>query len=272
MEQALAITGHVYSSAQTSQLEILCNYINMRVARAWDWAPWPELMQYEERAFAAPYEASRTYVAGDVVWDSTTEAYYEALSTTTGNAVTNPTYWDEVATPTELLVEWEQYGQTKISRVFGVYTADPRTSKTARSLDWINTADGVVVPNAAQETVWVAYVKPASRYTSAVWSGSASYSRYDLVFYPGDETSTIFPDRGDVYMAEVDVNGVQVWNIVPFPAFLQQAVSYGAAADMERHYGTKERALEYETLAERYLADEWDKVKPLQKARFVEVS
>lgn len=269
MEQALAVAGYNYSSAQAGQLESLCNYINMRVQSAWDWAPWPELVRIEERAFAAPYEASRTYGEGDVVWYAAEEAYFEALSTTQGNAPTNATYWEETTTPAELLVEWEQYGLTKMARVWQVYTKDPRTAATALKLDHVETRNGVVVPKATGTTVWVKYTEPAYRYTAVEHNGAAAYSRYDLVYYPASETASIFPDRGEVYEAELDSNGVQVWELVPFPAFLSLHVTRAAGADVLRYYGQLERALEYDGLAAQALQDEWDKVRAYQTAEVV---
>lgn len=261
LEQVLGIMGQPFSINQTSQLEQACNFINLRVANKWDDRPWPELVQYQERAFAAPYVATRTYATDDVVWWEATDAYYKALSTTIGNAPTNPTYWEETTTPSEMLVEWEQYAQDKIGRVWEVWTADPRITATARRMEYLLTADGIVVPAALQDTVWIVFTKPASRYTSALYAEGTTYNRYDMVFYPWTESAAIFPDRGEVYQVEQDSLGAYFWNLVPFPAFLSGYVTMAAAADMLRHNGQKELAIQYEQTADDRLANEWDKVR-----------
>jgi hypothetical protein len=266
LEQVLGLCGQPFDINRTDQLAQAANFINLRVQEWWDHNPWPELLNHEERAFAADYYSSRTYGLGDVVWHAATEKYYEALQTTQGNAVTDATYWEETDTPEALLIAWEQYGENKMGRVWNVYTADPRTSRTARKLDFVQTADGIVVPWAAQQTVWVVFTKPASQYTATLYQESTTYDRYDLVFYPGSETSTAFPDRGVVYQVELDTNNAYFWQLVPFPAFLAPGLVHLAASDMLRNQGQKELAERYEAFGQNRLLDEWDKVRPATAA------
>lgn len=271
MEQCLGLTGELFSIGQTAQLEQVCNFINVRMARKWDDRPWPELLNYQERAFAAPYVASRDYAAGDMVWYATTEKYYAASQDSTGNAPTNVTFWAETSRPAALTVEHEQYGLDKISKVWGVWSKDPRVNTTALDLGFIQTGDGFVVPAAPGNTVWVVFAKPASRYTAVQFSQTAAdageYSRYDLTFWPAEEDSDIFPDRGDVFMAEVNEADEYVWQLVPFPAFMAGYIGIGVAADLMRYRGQKEQAAQFDAQAEDALEDEWDKVRPAGRAQ-----
>jgi len=166
-------------------------------------------------------------------------------------------------------VNWQQYGEVFISRCYGVSSKDPRTDKTAVKLGWIETRDGLVVPDAPGNTVWLQFVEPAYRYTATEWVQGTTYNRYDLVFYPGTESSTIFPNRGEVYEAELDTNGDYFWELVPFPAFLSMPVIFAEAADMLRHYGEKDKASEFEDRSSMALANEVDKIRAFRTVKVV---
>jgi hypothetical protein len=58
----------------------------------------------------------------------------------------------------------------------------------------------------------------------------------DLIVSPGDFYSH---QRGQVYQADEDENGVFQWVLVPFPAFLQSYVTMGAAAPIPQDPGKR---------------------------------
>ena len=57
--------------------------INDRLTWAWEYAPWPEFLNIEERWFR-PKWVGATYERGDEVYHEGTDAYYQALTTTVG--------------------------------------------------------------------------------------------------------------------------------------------------------------------------------------------
>lgn len=273
LETTLALAGIPYAATTQDQRDTAANHINLKLQDWWDAKPWPELLQFEERAFASPWDATRSYGVGDVVWSETEEAYYEAAQAGSGHAVTDAAWWTVTDKPARQVIDWEQYGQNKIGRVWGVSNTDPRLSTSRVEWEIILTDEGVVVPDATGNTVWIVFTKPASRFTAIEYSPTADYDRYDLVFYPGSENGENFPDRGEVSMLELDTNGDDFWDWVPFPAFLSSGISYLAAADMCRFMGGKDSIADrYELLGEQKLLDEWDKVRPLVVAWISEVA
>lgn len=133
LEEVLASCGLVYDAANQTQLDTAANCINRRLAEMWDWTSWPETVRSQKRGFADQHTTALPYAAGDVLWDDTAEAYYEAkILVPVGIALTNTTYWGVATRPTASLIEWEQYGADEIGRVWRVTKADWFTD-TARN-------------------------------------------------------------------------------------------------------------------------------------------
>lgn len=267
LECAMAEAGTPYGAASTDQLEVAANAVSFRSQTAADMFPWPELIRVEERAFAENYFSTKTYATGDVVWDTTERAYYIALQATTGNAVTNATYWAVTTTPSPKIVEVEQYGATKIDRLWDAWKNDPRSSTSNRAWDFTNHYDRYDFPAATGDTVWLVFSPPPAKYTSIEYDAGADYDRYDQVYFPGDENGENFPDRGENYMIELAEDGVTaIWQLVPFPAVLFGYCVYGTAATLMRNGGNREMAEVLENRAEQALQTEWDKARPMIRA------
>lgn len=268
LEQVLALSGTPYSASTQEQREIAANHITLRFQEGYDRYPWPEILKIEERAFAAAYDAGRTYDSGDVVWYSTTSKYYEATATGTGNLPTNTSFWEETTKPAALLIEYEQYGANKIYRLWGAYERDPRVNTTNRSRNYVQTADGFVFPGSTTNTLWLVFTTRPPVWTAIPYNASASYARYDQVFSTDTENANIFPDRGENWIMELDDDENAFWLKQDFPAVLQLFVSYGAAADLMLYGGNRDVAdiQRMKAQADTALWDEWDKVKPLATA------
>lgn len=236
VENCLAYCGQKFDGTLTVQQSILSNFINMRLDKAWSWGPWPEWTYVEERAFADDWDATTSYVEGDMVWVSQDAIYYVALQSSQGKTPATETgYWAQDTTGTRC-VSYEQYGKIKIQSVWQASSADPRTAQTCKTYKVQYTSDGLVIPGFTLDTVWLKYSPPAPRFTADAFLESKSYRRYDLAYFSGED-STNFPHRGEVYYADLDVNGNPIWVLVQFPLVLSAYVCAAAGADMLRYYG-----------------------------------
>ena len=266
LEAAFAEAGTPYLSATTAQLEVAANAVSFRVQTAADMFPWPELIRVEERAFCENWFVTKTYAADDVVWSTTERKYYIALQASTNVAVTNTSYWAETTTPTPKIVELEQYGATKIARLWDAWKNDPRSSTSNRSWNYTFHNDRFDFPDATGNTVWLVFSPPPPKFTTVLYDAGADYDRYDQVYSPGTENGENFPDRGENYMLELDTSNNPFWQLVPFPAALYGYCVYGCAATMLRNNGNREVAMELEAIADQKLQTEWDKARPLIRA------
>ena len=93
------------SNLGTVEFAQLRAFHNKRLATAWEFEFWPDLIRYEQRWFRPDYSATPTYAAGDQRFYPATQKYYQALRATTGNApasaegVTTLAYWADCTAP-----------------------------------------------------------------------------------------------------------------------------------------------------------------------------
>lgn len=243
MEAVLAQCGQRFDATLTDQQSILITYINLRFAEAWNFGPWRDVSLIEERAFADNWNASVSYVIGDIVYLATTAKYYAALADNANKSPdANPTEW-QADCEHEHAISHEQYGAEKIGHVWKITSQNPRKFKTYRSYEFDQSGTETHVPECNLQTVWVHFSNPAPRFTGKKFDTelAATYTRGTIVFYPGEETGT-FPNTGECYRADLDVDGNAIWVLIPFPEFLQRFVVSAAAADMQRYYGKSEEA------------------------------
>lgn len=243
MEAVLAQCGQKFDATLAAQQSILATYINLRVQEGWTFGPWRDIALIEERAFADSWDASVSYVIGDVVYLATTQKYYAALADNVNKSPdANPTEW-QADCDHEYDIAHEQYGAEKIGQVWSVTSLNPRKYLSYRTFDSIQGATATHVPECGLKTVWVHFSNPAPRFTGKKFDAAqaATYTRGTIVFYPGEETGT-FPNTGECYRADRDINNAPIWVLIPFPEILQRFVVSAAAADMQRYYGKYEEA------------------------------
>lgn len=271
LEDVLSTSGIPYDESNADLLNIVNTYINRRVAEVWNHWPWPELKKIEERAFADDWNAQVDYAVDDVVWVPDEKVYYIALQDNLNSEPSaNPDDWEETDAPTPKLVKWAQLAKWSIGHVWGVCLEDPRGVVKPRTIGWMETEDGVVVPGSTANTCWLIYTPIAPEFSTRVWNTDHAYDRGDIVYYPGTEDADEFPQRGECYKAEIDVEGVQYWYWVQFPKFLAHVVIFGAAADLARHYRKDEDATRLEALHRDAIAREQLK-RPVEIRAKVEV-
>jgi len=257
LESILAMVGQAYDSSMTGQLDQVVALLNLRVAEAWAWGKWPEWTVCEERAFADDWDATRTFVEGDLVYYATDGLYYEALKTTLNEIPPDTAAAWVLSTSYRHEIAWEQYAKTKIGRIWHIGNKDLQRYTDWRDYSFTETTNGVTVLDCALATVWTMYGKRAPQFTAKVWTAPGTqYSRYDLVYYPGDEASGIFPNRGEVYQCELDASGNAIYLKIDMPRVLAQFVTLATAADVAQSQGRPELRMELEGRAYQILNDE----------------
>lgn len=265
-EEILGLAGQPYDTGLTTQLGILVGFLNARVQEGWEYRDWPEWTLFETRAFADDWQDDLTYDADEIVYVASAATYYEAQTSVpagTDPTTDDGTYWAEY-TRTHSEIDYEQYGETKIGRVWGAWKTNPQQNTSVYSYTAVLTANGVEVPDCTAATCVLGYSKRPPNFSSRTWSAAeTNYERYDVVFYPGTEDADLFPYRGECYLAEEDADGVQFWQLVEFPAVLRRFVVQAVAADMLRYYGGNDaRAGFLEARARAALEDEAQKAGP----------
>jgi hypothetical protein len=259
LTRALALCGLPYSATETTLLATLSGQVNEAYRRGHELGAWPEWTHAEERAFADEWDDGTGYVTGDIVWYATGEAYYEAVRDNTGvTPGTSVADWTAY-TPVDATryIAWEQSAKNKIGRVWGVFTANPRGTADYRAVAYAETPDGVHVLEALAGPLWIEFSTPAPTFASVVWSvaPATAYARGDVVYYPGSEDGNL-PEAGQCYEADIDADGVQVWNTVHFAEVLASYVVPAAAAGLQTYFGKSEQAAGLLERAEQVLQEQ----------------
>lgn len=166
-----------------------------RLATAYEWYDWPELMRTEKRYLRPGYNAVTTYATGDEVYYSTSDKYYQALAASTGNLPTNATYWKEVARVTDFdpYISLDQADETAIGTVFALYNKDPARYETITEYDWHLSSNGIQLT----DNKTFAYVEFRLRppvFSGDTWASSSSYSVGDQVYFSDSDTKGNFYD------------------------------------------------------------------------------
>lgn len=257
----LAYCQTFYDQTDIRQNAALNAFLQARISEAWLWGPWPEWSVCERRGFADPWNTRTTYAADEVVFvrgtTATTDAYYVALRTTTGEApATSATAWQLTTTPTGTTIALAQAGYDRIGRIWSVGSADMKKTTNYLYYDWTESPDGIYVLGCGLAAPWVHYTKAAPAFSTMVWTEGAQYQEGDVVLSPQTEATGIFPHRGECYRAAYDLSGNQVWVEEPFPAALARFVAAAVGSDMQLQFGKPDDSERLESKAYVSLADE----------------
>ncbi len=163
-------------------------------------------------------------------------------------------------TPFNRYVDYEQTGQTVISRVKGVSTRSPLVFPTKYGpLAFSKSDAGVQVGPDAPEVVWVQFQAIPPVFTSTPWAASTGYAVGDLV-YNGGETYRC--TTGHISTSTFDSTK---FTLVEFPFLLGDYVKRCAKAGSLEDLKLTNRAMVNEERAGRMLADLWDDEFPGQQ-------
>lgn len=133
----------------------------------------------------------------------------------------------EQRTPVEGVVAFDQYGETAIETVLGVYDADPLApGGTAVAVDWRLGRDGITL--AAADPVYIVFRCPEPEWTSDTPAAGATLAAGGTYYEPSDgHCYTVL--AGFTYGADTPVLDTDIARM-DFPAFLAEAVKCGAHA------------------------------------------
>jgi hypothetical protein len=209
--------------------------INLHIETGWKYDFWPELTPAEQRAFRATWDEETQFDAGEIVYFADDGLYYEANSAPNNpqdgeSPAAYPAKWTVRAlTEFRLYIALDQVGETPIDEVEGLYRTDPRR-RGARpaKIDFTLSSEGIVPRSSCDALVWVQFRRRVSQFTLTAFVGANTYDEGDLVL----------GDNGECYRALTAVEASSeltdeiLWELQPFPAFLQRFVVDMAKGDL----------------------------------------
>ena len=208
----------------------LRTYHSNRLASAYEFHFWPEVMRVEERWFRDAYDNTKTYAAGDEVYYSAEDAYYVALQASTGNLPTSTTYWG-TPSPFDRYIAFEQTGKTKIGQPIGVFSKNPRIYETYTEKDWHVSENGVQVTDSVTST-WLEYRVRPPELKGDSYSGTAAYRVGDQVYFSSDTIPGNFYECLVATTAEQSPGTTPAsWSKVEIPYIFGRYLAQGAYAD-----------------------------------------
>jgi hypothetical protein len=269
LARALALSGTAAASTDTTELAQIASLIAGRVRLNWEHYWWPETMQSEARPYRAAYASGTTYALNDEVYYATTGLYYTALGATTGNVPTNATYWTALTEINPAEVPYTATGLSPIGKVRMVSATDPLAAAVARRIPATLTSTGVrVLGEQVPNVPYVWYQLRCPDLFGAAYDAATSYAVDDQIYfasgtgaYEGDYWKCITATTA----AQTPITHAAKWTRLEIPAFLTEAIAYGAAADLFRAAGKTELAPFMEDKAETALLREQSKVVASQR-------
>lgn len=236
----------------------LKRFIQRRVRQCWEMAWWPETMRSQERFYRADYAAGTAYVATDEVYYPTTGLYYRALTSTTGNAPTDATKWEESPTDFDPYISLTQTGKDAIGKVRFVGLDDPLATIPPRSVAWQLTTLGIEpLGSTVAVSVYVWFQLPAPLLTGTDYASGTAYSAGATIYY----SSATAGYEGDFYTCLTATSAGQTpethsakWEKQAIPSAIYDAVAHYATADYLRSSGQREAAPLEESAADAALA------------------
>lgn len=290
LQRACELTGRVFSSLTTEEANFFRTFISMSLRSSWECFNWPEQTVYQQEFFAPTYSAATTYSAGDVVYFTTEEKYYQWINATPGagqlptlsgpGGSLNAIYWSE-ALPSYGNVDGEYsdsktygIGETVLypltQRQYQLYALAPAGTIPTNTAYW-----GVLNPflrNISQTTNpdGTARTVPIGE-TFSVWPDDPR------VTWRQQEVSYTFTDAGILVAQDVPYVWVEFRKSPPllssaaeasayaFPYRFSEVCALKAAGQMLRVDGKVDLGNEFLQLGEVELTKEIDKVALQEK-------
>lgn len=124
------------------------------------------------------YDASTAYVAGDQVFYTTTNRWYQCHTAATGEAPTETDFWgplvEFIPTLARVLA-----GYANIGHVRGMFCQDPRRYPETDTLDYEEVEDGWQVLSEGHPWPWVVYRLRCPRLEGLAYDATATYTPSD---------------------------------------------------------------------------------------------
>jgi hypothetical protein len=105
---------------KTAEATLFRGYLSRRLRNAWETEQWPDLVRIEQRTYRAAWASATVYTAGTEVYDALSNAYFQALTASTGQA---PTSTSGSGSYTENSAFWAQSRQSYSATAYSASTA-----------------------------------------------------------------------------------------------------------------------------------------------------
>ena len=122
------------------------------------------------------YDATVTYVQGDVVYSPATDTYHQVHTAgVAGTAVTNTAVWGTVS-ELDPVVPWTADGLLPMESIAGVWDENPKTSRWPTPVPWEESTNGLQIRDETLNEVWITYRLRCPRFVGDIWDSSATYT------------------------------------------------------------------------------------------------
>lgn len=230
---------------------------NNRLASAYEWCEWPELIYCEKRYLRADYNSATTYSTGDVVYYSSTDKYYQASQAATNILPTVTTHW-AVVTRADFnpYISLTQAGKTEMGTVFGLYDKDPARYETLEAFDWHLSNNGIQVTD-NKTFAWVEFRVRAPEIDGDSWSQSSTYSVGDQVYFSNSSTPGNFYNcTAATSSGESPATTPSKWTVVQIPYIFGRYLAHAGYADYLTSDQQSERKANEELFATELLTNQ----------------
>jgi hypothetical protein len=214
-------------------------YMDDRLREAWDLYDFIETTYLEQRAFRPDYDIGTCYSLGDIVWDPSTQQYYQALVQTIGAPLNNASIWSINPNVSPRYIEWWTSGKTPIGVCFGAWTKNPYEDPNAVRIDYKISGRGLEFTAFSNVAfVWLLFRIPYPGIGRDLWSKTMTYAQGDAVI-----------DGMDTYISAIDGNVAMqpslsptAWSLFRVPYPMTRFVTQAAFADSLVTEGQNEKA------------------------------
>tara|TARA_B100001094_G_scaffold60571_1_gene56108 strand:- start:20791 stop:21630 length:840 start_codon:yes stop_codon:yes gene_type:complete len=232
--------------------------ISDRVREAWEHDYWPELTRIDQRWYRADYAGGTAYATGDFVYDPTGDKYYKAVAGSTGQALSNTTYWTPEFTGFDRYVALVQAGKTTIGSPLAIYSKNPRTSDSPGRMNFELSDNGVQVSSLAGNSVWLEYRTAPTRFGTDEWSSSTTYAVGDLIYHDATAECYISIQAGSNQTPPAGA----YWTKLDFPYIFERWTVQACYADLLASDGQTAKSISELQKADDLLGDLSTKESP----------
>lgn len=162
-------------------------------------------------------------------------------------------YWPELTTIEErtavdLLIAYEQAGETKLGTVRNVYESDPAEGSSVGVVKFWLSAAGIQLDTTAPEDAFVEFRLRPPEFTLVEWDGAVTYAADDVRYVAA--TGHCYTSLQAANLNQDPTTETAWWEQIEFPWIAREFVRMAAGADELRHKNNFE-------LADAREADAW---------------
>jgi hypothetical protein len=218
--------------------EIL-GYIDDRLQEAWDMYDFLETTVLEQRPFRPDFNPEVCYPLGAVIWDPSSQLYYQALAQTVGGPLSNAAVWAPNPTVSPKFIPWWESGRTPIGAAFGAWSKNPYENANRCRIEYLLSQRGIEFTATTNiGVVWLLFRIPYPGIGRDEWSASTTYNTGDACI-----------DGTDSYISMVDSNlaaqpsiSPDQWRLFRIPYPMKRYVCQAAFSDTLVTDGQNEKA------------------------------